>query len=358
MIKPLQIIIAVLLFICIPVTAWAAPIVLINGHSLVTEVSPQMASGRVMVPMNSIFRELGAEVTWLGDTQTIMAKKDRTLLAVQIGKTEAVVNGKTQILDCAPVIVDGRTLVPLSFVAITLGARVAWDEPTETVSIMLEKSPLKKPQLTPSEIFKQVEPTVFTVVTFDDNLQFWGYGDGLVVSSDGKLLTNFALIDGAAWACIELPDKSILVTGEAGGYSKEQDIAILKFPKTDALASAVLGDSNSLATGDKIYFVGCPFGLKQTMADGLVSSAKRKVDGKELIQISAPMDFSTMGGFLFNTRGELVGLNYAKYEYIYSQELNFATPINDIKNLIEIDEFVPMTSIIGYTDLYYSYNPY
>ncbi|MEN6391000.1 MAG: stalk domain-containing protein, partial [Syntrophomonas sp.] len=289
---------------------------------------------------------------WMNETQTILGKKDKTLLVLQIGKTNAIVNGKAQTLDSPPEIVDGRTLVPLSFVATALGARVAWDEPTETVSIMLKKAPVKELSLTPSDIFKQIEPSVFSVVTFTSNLDFWGYGDGLVVSSDGKIMTNLAVIDGAAWACIELPDKSILASREVGGYSKEQDVAILKFPKRDVLKPAILGDSDLLTTGSKIYFIGCPFGLEKTMADGLVSSARRKVDDMNLIQISAPMDFSTMGGFLFNTRGELVGLNFADSEYIEAQELNFVTPINDIKSLIESDDFVPMSSIEGYTALY------
>lgn len=353
MVKSIRIwFLAMLLLICAPAAASAAPTVLINGHSLETEVSPQITQGRAMVPMSLIFRELGAEVTWLNETQTILGKKDKTLLVLQIGKTDAVVNGKTQTLDSAPVIVDGRTMVPLSFVATALGARVAWDAPTETVSIILNKVPVKDPPLTPSDIFKQIEPSMFTVVTFDSNYQFWGYGDGLAVSSDGKIMTNFALIDGAAWACIELPDKSVLITGGVGGYSKERDVAILKFPQRDVFKPAILGDSDSLTTGDRIFFIGCPFGLEKTMADGLVSSVKRKVDGMDLIQVSAPMDFSTMGGFLFNTRGELVGLNYAHSDYIYTQELNFATPINDIRSLIESDNFVPMSSIIGYTDLY------
>lgn len=343
---------AALLLVYTPAAAWAAPTILVNGHSLETEVSPQIIQGRVMVPISSIFKELGAEVTWLSETQTILGKKDKTLLVLQVGKNDAIVNGKAQILDSPPEIVDGRTLVPLSFIATALGATVAWDGPTETVSIMLRKAPVKEPSLTPSDVFKQVQPSMFTVVTFDSNLEFWGYGDGLVVSSDGKIMTNFVLIDGAAWACIELPDKSILITGGVGGYSKDQDVAILKFPPRDVFKPAVMGNSDLLTTGERIFFIGCPFGLEQTMADGLVSSVKRKVDGKDLIQISAPMDFSTLGGFLFNTRGELVGLNYANYEYMYNQELNFMTPINDIKSLIEINNFVPMTSILGYTDLY------
>ncbi|MEQ8174209.1 MAG: stalk domain-containing protein [Syntrophomonadaceae bacterium] len=352
MVKAIRILgLVMLLLICAPAVAWAAPTVLINGHSLEMEVSPQIIQDRVMVPISSIFGELGAEVTWMDETKTILAKKDKTLLVIQIGKTNAIINGKTQTLDSPPVIVDGRTLVPLSFVATALDAKVAWDGPTETVSIMLKKAPVKDWSLTPSDIFKQVEPSVFTVVTFTSDLEFWGYGDGLVVR-DGKIMTNFALIDGAAWACIELPDKSILVSREVGGYSKEQDVAILKFPKRDVLKPAILGDSDLLTTGSRIYFIGCPFGLEKTMADGLVSSARRKVDDMNLMQISAPMDFSTMGGFLFNTRGELVGLNFADSEYIEAQELNFVTPINDIKSLIESDTFVPMGSIEGYYALY------
>ncbi|MEN6390425.1 MAG: copper amine oxidase N-terminal domain-containing protein, partial [Syntrophomonas sp.] len=100
MVKAIRILgFVMLLLICAPVVVWAAPTVLINGHSLEMEVSPQISQGRVMVPMSSVFRELGAEVTWMNETQTILGKKDKTLLVLQIGKTNAIVNGKAQTLD-------------------------------------------------------------------------------------------------------------------------------------------------------------------------------------------------------------------------------------------------------------------
>ena len=101
--------------------------VLINNAPLQLDVPPVIEQGRALVPMRAIFESLGATVHWDQTTQTVSAYRRESAVVLVIGSRTAWVNGPTRALDVAPSIVNGRTLVPLRFVAEALGAEVAWD---------------------------------------------------------------------------------------------------------------------------------------------------------------------------------------------------------------------------------------
>jgi len=109
--------------------------VLLDGSPLVFDVPPQLINGRTMVPLRTIFEALGAEIKWDDATQTVTATKDDTVIKLTIGSTSPTVNGKVVTIDQPGVIVDGRTLVPLRFVAEALGVTVNWDGATSKVTI-------------------------------------------------------------------------------------------------------------------------------------------------------------------------------------------------------------------------------
>jgi len=109
--------------------------VLFNGSPLSFDVPPQIINGRTMVPMRVIFEAMGATIEWNGDTQTATATKGNTVVVLQIGNTSPTVNGQVIPLDQAAIIVDGRTLAPLRFVAEAFGGTVEWDGATQTASI-------------------------------------------------------------------------------------------------------------------------------------------------------------------------------------------------------------------------------
>ena len=91
---------------------------------------------RVMVPMRAIFETFGAKVKWDGDTQTITSKKKSKTITMTIGSEEMTKNDETYTFDTAPVIENGRTLVPVRAISEMLGLDVEWDEDTETVTIV------------------------------------------------------------------------------------------------------------------------------------------------------------------------------------------------------------------------------
>ena len=116
-------------------------IVEINGNLIEFDVPPQIMNDRTMVPMRKIFETLGVEVTWLEDTQQILAIKGEDAIVFQIDVPVVLIhNFRLDLdsnieLDQAPVIIDDRTLVPIRAVSESLGATVDWIEAEQKVVI-------------------------------------------------------------------------------------------------------------------------------------------------------------------------------------------------------------------------------
>lgn len=116
--------------------AGAEPVrVLIDGAPLALDVPAQLIADRTMVPLRQIFEALGALVDWNPADGSITARRGERWVWLAVGSREARVGGRVVILDVPPVLVGDRTLVPARFVSEALGAAVAWDPATRTVSI-------------------------------------------------------------------------------------------------------------------------------------------------------------------------------------------------------------------------------
>ncbi|MEW6183823.1 MAG: stalk domain-containing protein [Bacillota bacterium] len=109
--------------------------VLIDESPLTLEVAPVIIQGRTLVPLRAIFEKLGAAVEWNQGDQTITAKKGDLSLKLRVGSSIAYKNGTEVRLDASPQIISGRTLVPLRFVSEALGAEVTWDGGSRKVNI-------------------------------------------------------------------------------------------------------------------------------------------------------------------------------------------------------------------------------
>lgn len=108
---------------------------IINDHSIDMDVSPRIINGRTMVPLRSIFESLGAEVKWINSTSTAIAILGSNKVKLQLNNPKASINSKEIILDVPAQIVEGRTLVPIRFIAESLGAQVSWDNKNRIVNI-------------------------------------------------------------------------------------------------------------------------------------------------------------------------------------------------------------------------------
>lgn len=119
--------------------AWAETdiIVQLNGNILTSDTPPKVVNSRVLLPMRTIFEAVGATLEWNGATQVITAKKDDTVIIIQVGSNTAKVNGSVKVLDTPAIIENNRTLVPVRFVTESLGCKVDWDKTNRIVSIQI-----------------------------------------------------------------------------------------------------------------------------------------------------------------------------------------------------------------------------
>nr|WP_251035797.1 copper amine oxidase N-terminal domain-containing protein [Paenibacillus sp. ISL-20] len=109
--------------------------VLIDGVKLYTPQAPIMIQGRVMLPMRSIFEALDASVKWNQKTKTVTATKNGTTVILKINSKTATINNKTVALDVPAKNLKGNTMVPVRFVSEALGQKIGWNSKTKTVTV-------------------------------------------------------------------------------------------------------------------------------------------------------------------------------------------------------------------------------
>lgn len=198
-----------------------------------------------------------------------------------------------------------------------------------------------------SDVASAVTPSVVVVTTeqiVTDNY-FWGgqqvlsgAGSGVILTTDGYIVTNYHVVEDARQITVTLHDDSTY-TATVVGSDQQSDIALLKIDAT-GLTPAVLGDSDSVQVGEVVIAVGNPMGtLGGTVTDGIVSALNRdiSVEGNEmtLMQTSAAISPGNSGGGLFNTNGELIGIVNAKYSDEDAEGLGFAIPVNTMKTVVQ-----------------------
>lgn len=154
-------------------------------------------------------------------------------------------------------------------------------------------------------------------------------GSGVIVSSDGYILTNNHVIKDADEITVLLSDKKEF-KGKVIGSDSKTDIAVIKIEAKD-LPHIAWGDSDKLKVGEIVLAIGNPFGLNQTVTMGIVSAVERVnmgiADYVDFIQTDAAINPGNSGGALVNARGELVGLNTAIFSTSGGyQGIGFAIP--------------------------------
>ncbi|MCL2167004.1 MAG: copper amine oxidase N-terminal domain-containing protein, partial [Clostridiales bacterium] len=110
--------------------------VIVDGKRLAFDVPPQNVNNRVLVPLRAIFEEMGAEIDYDQATQTVTAAKGDTVVVLTIGDSSPTINGKVVPLDQPGIIIGGRTLAPLRFVAEAFGGAVEWIGDKQTAAIL------------------------------------------------------------------------------------------------------------------------------------------------------------------------------------------------------------------------------
>ena len=164
-----------------------------------------------------------------------------------------------------------------------------------------------------------------------------GFGSGFVISEDGYIVTNAHVVDNAEEVKIEFPDRTEYVA-EIVGSDERSDIALLKISATD-LPTVNIGDSDDINVGQWVLAIGSPFGFEYTATQGIVSAVSRSLPDENyvpFIQTDAAVNPGNSGGPLFDTEGNVIGVN----AQIYSRSggymgLSFAIPINVAMSVVE-----------------------
>lgn len=208
-----------------------------------------------------------------------------------------------------------------------------------------EQTAAKLTDKSTSQITNEVADTVVEITTevMDTSLFYGQYisqgaGSGVIISSDGYIITNNHVIEGASSITVTLRNKTTY-EAEFVGTDSDLDIALLKIDAKN-LKTATFGDSDKLQVGQKAVAIGNPLGqLGGTVTDGIISALDRDVvvgdKTMKLLQTDSAINPGNSGGGLFDGQGRLIGVVVAKSTGAEIEGLGFAVPINDAVDILD-----------------------
>jgi S1-C subfamily serine protease len=200
------------------------------------------------------------------------------------------------------------------------------------------------------ELFRSVSPSVVYITSLALKRDIFslnlfeipqGTGSGFIWDQDGHIITNFHVIQGASGARVTLADHSAW-DAQLVGAAPDQDLAVLYIPAPkNRLKPIAIGTSADLLVGQKVFAIGNPFGLDQTLTTGIISALGREitaVTGRTIsgvIQTDAAINPGNSGGPLLDSAGRLIGVNTAIYSPSGSNAgIGFAVPVDTINRVV------------------------
>src|SRR5258706_8169748 len=199
-------------------------------------------------------------------------------------------------------------------------------------------------------VFKAASVSTVNITTLETQRGFFslnvtqvpkGTGTGFIWDDRGHIVTNFHVILGGSGAIVTLSDqttwKAVLV-----GASPDRDLAVLRIdaPK-EKLKPILIGTSKDLLVGQKVYAIGNPFGLDQTLTTGIISALNREIESvtqrpiRGVIQTDAAINPGNSGGPLLDSAGRLIGVNTAIFSPSgASAGIGFAIPVDEVNRIV------------------------
>ena len=200
------------------------------------------------------------------------------------------------------------------------------------------------------EIFRKSAPSVVYITSIEVRRNFFnlniyeipsGTGSGFVWDTEGRIVTNYHVISDASRLEVTLADHSSWKASLVG-VAPDKDIAVLQIgaPKA-SLHPLAIGESKNLLVGQKVFAIGNPFGLDQTLTTGVVSALGREIRAtngraiKDVIQTDAAINPGNSGGPLLDSAGRLIGVNTAIYSPSgASSGIGFAVPVGEVNRVV------------------------
>ncbi|MGH7844302.1 MAG: S1C family serine protease [Candidatus Binatia bacterium] len=199
-------------------------------------------------------------------------------------------------------------------------------------------------------LFRQASPAVVHITTIAVRRDLFtlnllqipeGMGSGFIWDESGNIVTNFHVIQNAAGAEVTLADHSHW-KARLVGVAPDKDLAVIKIDAPrERLRPIPIGSSKDLLVGQKVFAIGNPFGLDQTLTRGIISALGREIDSvtrrpiQGVIQTDAAINPGNSGGPLLDSAGRLIGMNTAIYSPSgTSSGIGFAIPVDTINRLV------------------------
>ncbi|MBQ1762974.1 MAG: trypsin-like peptidase domain-containing protein [Aquincola sp.] len=212
------------------------------------------------------------------------------------------------------------------------------------------RGPLAADELNNIAVFKAVSPSVVNITALGVERDFFstrvtqvprGTGTGFVWDEAGHIVTNFHVIQEASGARVTLSDQSSHKASLVGVFP-DRDLAVLKIEAPrQKLPPIALGSSKDLQVGQKVYAIGNPFGLDQTLTTGIVSALNREIESvtrrtiRGAIQTDAAINPGNSGGPLLDSAGRVIGVNTAIYSPSgASAGIGFAIPVDEVNRIV------------------------
>ena len=189
---------------------------------------------------------------------------------------------------------------------------------------------------------------------YERRMSTQGQGSGVIVSKEGHVVTNHHVIAGQQKFDITLHGGKSY-TARLIGEDRLLDIAVLKIEDKGPFQPLKLGDSSQVQVGQLVFAVGNPFGLGETVTQGIISAKERSISDnqRDLFQTDAAINPGNSGGPLVNLRGEIIGINVAIFSPDRQnpgfQGVGFSIPSNDVRDAIEqiLERGRPIRGFLG-----------
>jgi S1-C subfamily serine protease len=242
----------------------------------------------------------------------------------------------------------------LLIVAAVIGYWLArwWERgtPIATPRPVAARGDLAEDEKATIQIFKQTNPSVVFITTLTERYDYrtlnvfevpQGTGSGFIWDDGGDIVTNFHVVRGASAARVTLQDHSAYLA-QLVGVAPENDLAVLRIsvPKTK-LQPIMVGKSSDLQVGQRVFAIGDPFGLDQTLTSGIVSAIGRTIQSvagtpiEDVIQTDAAINPGNSGGPLLDSAGRLIGVNTAIYSPSGAYAgIGFAIPVDSVNRVV------------------------
>ena len=212
------------------------------------------------------------------------------------------------------------------------------------------RGPLGADEQANIELFKRASPSVVHITTlaaqrdiFSMNVQQVprGTGTGFVWDEQGHIVTNFHVIQGGSGATVTLADQSTHKASLVGAFP-DRDLAVLKIDASKLkLPALAIGASRELSVGQRVYAIGNPFGLDQTLTTGIVSALNREIESfnqrtiRGVIQTDAAINPGNSGGPLLDSAGRLIGVNtQIASPSGASAGIGFSIPVDEVNRIV------------------------